>query len=121
MRYPYIIIRGGLAGASAIGGIRARDPDGKILLLSRENHPPYQRPPLSKDLWFGKTTLEQIPVHRDEYYRENGVEVRLRHAGGTRGEQAHGVQVRGDGAASVLARKRVVHVGRGQPDFDDTD
>jgi 3-phenylpropionate/trans-cinnamate dioxygenase ferredoxin reductase subunit len=78
MRYPYVIVGGGLAGASAIEGIRAHDPNGKILLLSRENHPPYQRPPLSKGLWFGKTTLEQIPVHPDGYYREHGIETRLR-------------------------------------------
>jgi NADPH-dependent 2,4-dienoyl-CoA reductase/sulfur reductase-like enzyme len=78
MTHEYIIVGGGLAGASAIEGIRAHDPEGRILLLSRENHPPYHRPPLSKDLWFGKSTLEKLPVQSEEFYREQHVELALR-------------------------------------------
>ena len=78
MHYHYIVVGGGLAGASAIEGIRSRDPEGSILLVSRENYPPYHRPPLSKDLWFGKSTLDKLPVHDEAFYRENKVEVALR-------------------------------------------
>ncbi|HYM82087.1 MAG TPA: FAD-dependent oxidoreductase [Candidatus Limnocylindria bacterium] len=79
MRYSYVIVGGGLAGASAIEGIRAHDGNGSILMLSRENHPPYHRPPLSKDLWFGKSTKDKLPVHDENFYREKGVELALRH------------------------------------------
>ena len=78
MTHEYIIIGGGAAGASAIEGIRAHDPQGSILLLSRENNPPYQRPPLSKDLWFGKTTMDKVPIHDDAFYRDHQVELALR-------------------------------------------
>ena len=78
MAYDYVIVGGGLTGASAIEGIRARDPNGSILLLSRENHPPYHRPPLSKDLWFGKSTIDKLPAHDEVFYREHHVEVALR-------------------------------------------
>ncbi len=78
MHYPYIIVGGGLTGASAIEGIRSRDTDGAILMLSLENHPPYHRPPLSKDLWFGKKTLDELPVHADDFYRGQKVELILR-------------------------------------------
>jgi NADPH-dependent 2,4-dienoyl-CoA reductase/sulfur reductase-like enzyme len=78
MRYPYVIVGGGLAGASAIEGIRAHDKKGAILLVSRENHPPYNRPPLSKDLWVGKTTLDKIPVYDEAFYGDNQVELTLR-------------------------------------------
>src|SRR5712692_939517 len=78
MRHKYVIVGGGLAGASAIEGIRAHDRDGAILLLSRENHPPYHRPPLSKDLWFGKKTKDQLAVHDASFYRDHGVELSLR-------------------------------------------
>src|SRR5262245_10725695 len=78
MRYDYVIVGGGLAGASAIEGIRAHDADKSILLLSRENHPPYHRPPLSKGLWFGKETKDQLPVHDDAFYREHKIELALR-------------------------------------------
>jgi 3-phenylpropionate/trans-cinnamate dioxygenase ferredoxin reductase subunit len=81
MQYPYIIVGGGLAGASAVEGIRSNDRESPILLLSRENHPPYNRPPLSKDLWFGKTTLDKIPAHEESYYRDNNVELALRREG----------------------------------------
>jgi NADPH-dependent 2,4-dienoyl-CoA reductase/sulfur reductase-like enzyme len=78
MQYKYVIVGGGLTGASAIEGIRAHDPDGSILMVSRENHLPYHRPLLSKDLWFGKKTKADLPVHPDEFYREQRVEISLR-------------------------------------------
>jgi 3-phenylpropionate/trans-cinnamate dioxygenase ferredoxin reductase component len=78
MRHTYVIVGGGLAGASAIEGIRQHDPDGSILMLARENYAPYQRPPLSKDLWFGRATLDELSVYPDAFYREHGVELLLR-------------------------------------------
>ena len=47
-------------------------------MLARENYTPYHRPPLSKGLWFGKSTRDELPVHADGFYREQGVEVMLR-------------------------------------------
>jgi NADPH-dependent 2,4-dienoyl-CoA reductase/sulfur reductase-like enzyme len=78
MNYTYVIVGGGLAGASAIEGIRAQDRAGSILLVSRENHPPYHRPPLSKDLWFGKSTKDKLPVYDEAFYRDNQVELSIR-------------------------------------------
>lgn len=78
MRIPYVIVGGGLAGATAVAGIRAHDTTGGILLVSSENHPPYHRPPLSKDLWWGKSTKDKLPYHPEGFYRENGVELSLR-------------------------------------------
>jgi 3-phenylpropionate/trans-cinnamate dioxygenase ferredoxin reductase component len=78
MRHHYLIVGGGLAAASAVEGIRRRDPAGSILLLGRENFSPYHRPPLSKGLWFGKSTMADVPVHDDGFYREQGVDMLLR-------------------------------------------
>ncbi|MBI3539568.1 MAG: FAD-dependent oxidoreductase [Candidatus Eisenbacteria bacterium] len=78
MRHPYVIVGGGHAGAAAIEGIRAHDASGGILMFSRENHPPYDRPALSKGLWFGKTTKDQLPIHDEAFYRERGVQLELR-------------------------------------------
>jgi NADPH-dependent 2,4-dienoyl-CoA reductase/sulfur reductase-like enzyme len=78
-RVRYCIVGGGYAAAAAIEGIRSRDPEGSILLLSRENHRPYRRPLLSKDVWYGEAALERLPLHPDEWYREQRAEVRLRH------------------------------------------
>lgn len=79
MRTRYCIIGGGTAAAAAIEGIRAHDPVGRIVLLSRENHRPYHRPLLTKDLWYGTASLERLPLHPDEWYAEQNVDVQLRH------------------------------------------
>jgi NADPH-dependent 2,4-dienoyl-CoA reductase/sulfur reductase-like enzyme len=73
--YAYIIVGGGLAGASAVEGIRERDKKGTILLVGSEKHLPYDRPPLSKKLWFGKKKVEDIFVHDQKFYDENKVTV----------------------------------------------
>lgn len=79
MQTRYCIVGGGYAAAAAIEGIRAHDREGGILLLTRENHRPYRRPLLSKDLWYGTATIERLPMHPDEWYDEQKVDVRLRH------------------------------------------
>jgi NADPH-dependent 2,4-dienoyl-CoA reductase/sulfur reductase-like enzyme len=78
MHYRHVIVGGGTAAAAAIEGIRAHDADGSILLVSRENHLPYRRGPLSKEAWGGAFDLDQLSLHAAAYYDELGVEVRLR-------------------------------------------
>jgi 3-phenylpropionate/trans-cinnamate dioxygenase ferredoxin reductase subunit len=75
--YAYIIVGGGLAGASAVEGIRERDKKGAILLIGSEKHLPYDRPPLSKKLWFGKKKVEDIFIHDQAFYDQNGVVLSL--------------------------------------------
>ena len=75
--YDYVIVGGGLAGASAVQGIRELDAAGKILLVGEENHLPYDRPPLSKKLWFGKNKVEDIFLHDRAFYDKHGVTLAL--------------------------------------------
>jgi NADPH-dependent 2,4-dienoyl-CoA reductase/sulfur reductase-like enzyme len=74
----YVIVGGGLAAAAAIEGIREHDREGSILLLTRENHAPYQRPMLTKDVWFDPDGLRRLPVHPDGFYGEHGVRLACR-------------------------------------------
>ena len=53
--YEYLIIGGGMTAAAAVDGIREVDSTGTIGLISAEPDAPYDRPPLSKALWKGKT------------------------------------------------------------------
>ncbi len=69
--YDYIVVGGGLAGASAIEGIRELDKTGSILLIGAEKHLPYDRPPLTKKLWFGQKKVEEIFLHEPEFYERN--------------------------------------------------
>ncbi len=73
--YKYIIIGGGLAGASAVKGIREIDPQGPLLLVGSERHLPYDRPPLTKQLWWGKKKLEDIFLNPPGFYDRNNVEL----------------------------------------------
>ena len=57
--YLYLIIGGGMTAAAALSSIRKLDPDGTIGLISSEQQPPYDRPPLSKGLWKGRP-IERI-------------------------------------------------------------
>ena len=75
--YSYIVVGAGLSGASAVEGIRERDQRGSLLLLGAEKDLPYDRPPLSKQLWTGGKTVEEIVLHDDAFYKQNAVDVRL--------------------------------------------
>src|SRR5438105_2879813 len=55
LEYKYLIIGGGMTADAAVQGIRQRDREGPIGLIGSEPQPPYDRPPLSKGLWKGKS------------------------------------------------------------------
>lgn len=74
----YLIVGGGLAGASAVRGIRSLDQDGSILLVGNEPHRPYNRPPLTKELWFGKKQVADIFVGKSTtFFADNRAELLL--------------------------------------------
>lgn len=49
--YKYLIIGGGMTADEAARAIRAADRTGSLGMISAEANPPYDRPPLTKDLW----------------------------------------------------------------------
>lgn len=48
---PHVIVGGGTAAWSAVQAIRRRDPTSAILVVTEEPFYPYNRTPLSKELW----------------------------------------------------------------------
>ena len=52
--YKYLIIGSGMTADAAASAIRKSDSEGSIGLVSKEYVMPYNRPPLTKDLWKGK-------------------------------------------------------------------
>ncbi|TQF73378.1 NAD(P)/FAD-dependent oxidoreductase [Rhodococcus spelaei] len=73
----FVIVGGGLAGAKVAEGLRDRDFDGEIVLLSEEDHLPYERPPLSKEHLAGTKSLPDFTVHHGDWYRDHHVDLRL--------------------------------------------
>jgi len=73
--YRYVIIGGGLAGASAAEGIREVDPNGSVVIIGQEDRHPYHRPPVSKGILLGGKKPEDTFCKPAEFYEENKIEL----------------------------------------------
>ncbi len=77
----YLIIGGGLAGATAAEAIRQRDGAGTVLIVTGDQELPYHRPPLSKEYLRGEIGAEGtygnggVYVQPPAWYGEHRVEV----------------------------------------------
>ncbi len=72
-----IIIGAGHAAGQLAASLRMEGYDGSIRIIGDEPYPPYQRPPLSKQLLSGDMELEQVYLKPDEFYETNNVELTL--------------------------------------------
>src|SRR5690348_11359270 len=60
--HDYLIIGAGMAAGAAAKAIREVDAAASIGIVGAEAQPPYQRPPLSKALWKGDKSLDDIDL-----------------------------------------------------------
>ncbi|MDQ0613938.1 3-phenylpropionate/trans-cinnamate dioxygenase ferredoxin reductase subunit [Microbacterium sp. W4I4] len=67
------IVGGGLAAATAATELRDRGYDGDVVIYSAEDHLPYERPPLSKEVLLGSKQVEEAQVHDEAWYTDNRV------------------------------------------------
>jgi 3-phenylpropionate/trans-cinnamate dioxygenase ferredoxin reductase component len=74
----YLLIGGGLAAANCARWLRDEGADGSVLLVGREPHRPYNRPPLSKGYMQGGESFEDALFRPDEWWEENDIEVLTR-------------------------------------------
>lgn len=72
-----VIVGTGIAGAAAVSELRERGHEGEIVLLGPEEHLPYDRPPLSKDVLLGEKEAAETALHDEGWYAERDVDVRL--------------------------------------------
>jgi len=72
-----VIVGGGAAGLAAAEMLRRRGFGGGIVMLSDDAAPPIDRPNLSKDYLAGSATEDWLPLRPDDFYTENGIELRL--------------------------------------------
>jgi 3-phenylpropionate/trans-cinnamate dioxygenase ferredoxin reductase component len=71
----HLIVGGGLAGANCARWLREEGGEGSILLVGREPHHPYNRPPLSKGYLQLKESKEDVLFRPDEWWDEQRIEV----------------------------------------------
>ncbi len=72
-----VIVGGGAAGFAAAEMLRRRGYDGTIVMLSADSAAPVDRPNLSKDYLAGSAPEEWVPLRPDNFYADNGIELRL--------------------------------------------
>jgi 3-phenylpropionate/trans-cinnamate dioxygenase ferredoxin reductase subunit len=73
----FVIVGGGLAGAKAAEALREQGFTGRVVLVGKEVHLPYERPPLSKDYLAGRAERTSFEVHDEAWYAEHDVELKL--------------------------------------------
>jgi 3-phenylpropionate/trans-cinnamate dioxygenase ferredoxin reductase subunit len=70
-----VIVGAGQAGAMAAAALRERGHAGRIVMLGREAHPPYERPPLSKEILCAEAE-PRLGVLADDAFEKHAIEWR---------------------------------------------
>ena len=76
-KVDFLLVGGGLASATAAETLRSEGADGTVAILSAEEYPPYQRPPLSTQFLLGTQTEDRLSIFEDFFYREHSIDVIL--------------------------------------------
>lgn len=76
-RYDVLIVGAGHGGAQAAIALRQAKFAGSIALLGDEPHPPYERPPLSKEYLAGDKPFERILIRPASFWADRDVALLL--------------------------------------------
>ncbi|MDQ7908894.1 FAD-dependent oxidoreductase [Phytohabitans sp. ZYX-F-186] len=86
-----LVVGASQAGVQLAVSLRRAGYRGPVTLVGAENHPPYQRPPLSKAFLTGKADATTLHLRTPEFYREHGIDL-------VTGERVTHLEVDADGA-----------------------
>lgn len=103
-----VVLGGGIAGVSAVEALKEASPESKVILISREPHLPYYRLNLTRYL-AGEVDDDSLPIHPQEWYDENNVELRLHEDATALPLDEHKIQLRG--GDSIPFDKLILTVG----------
>src|SRR5688572_13915035 len=71
----FVIAGGGAAGYAAAQTLREDGFTGRLVLITRENHLPYDRPNLSKEYLQGNAEPAWLPLRSEDFFGEHDIEV----------------------------------------------
>ena len=72
----FLILGAGASAYFAAQSMRENGYKGNIIMVTRENRKPYDRPNLSKDYLAGSAESEWMPLRPDEFFDEYGIEIK---------------------------------------------
>lgn len=76
--FKYVILGGGLTSGYAAQEFTKRGISaGQLCIVSAEETPPYERPPLSKDFLAGEENVDNILINEPDFYEENDIVLKL--------------------------------------------
>jgi 3-phenylpropionate/trans-cinnamate dioxygenase ferredoxin reductase component len=93
-----VIVGGGHSGGTAASALRDAGHQGPVTIIGRENHPPYERPPLSKELLDSAVPVEKTYLRPAAWYEAQGIALKLGHIASAIDREAKRVQLE-DGRA----------------------
>jgi 3-phenylpropionate/trans-cinnamate dioxygenase ferredoxin reductase subunit len=70
-----LIIGGSQAGLQLAVSLRQLGDTSPITLVGEETHPPYQRPPLSKEFLAGQADLDALAFRTPAFYADSGIDL----------------------------------------------
>jgi 3-phenylpropionate/trans-cinnamate dioxygenase ferredoxin reductase component len=73
----YVIVGANLAGGTAAITLREEGFDGELMLIGAESHPPYERPPLSKEYLQGSKPIEDALLKPTSFYTDHNIRTRF--------------------------------------------
>ncbi|MFP5336480.1 MAG: NAD(P)/FAD-dependent oxidoreductase [Actinomycetes bacterium] len=88
-----LIVGASQAGLQLAVSLRALGDTAPITLVGAEAHPPYQRPPLSKDYLTGTADVESLALRSPAFYADQGIDLVC-------GERVTDLSLRPDGAGA---------------------
>lgn len=74
---PLVIVGASYAGIQLAASARELGFEERIVVIGDEPHAPYQRPPLSKGLLTGKTTVDKLMLRGPDFFAQNRIELLL--------------------------------------------
>ncbi len=76
-QWDVIIVGAGHGGAQAAIALRQNGFSGSVLMIGREDEPPYERPPLSKDYLAKDKTFDRLYIRPLQFWTDKAIELRL--------------------------------------------
>jgi 3-phenylpropionate/trans-cinnamate dioxygenase ferredoxin reductase subunit len=96
-----VIVGAGHAGGRAAEAMRQTGYTGRIILVGEEAHPPYERPPLSKDVLATDYPVERTYLNPADFYEAHNIELKLRTRAEAIDAKDHKVMLSGEHAGTV--------------------